>query len=183
MTTYRTLPNIPNMVSYESLHEVCSYLTAGARAERGTEPKPAALTAVACKRPSRTLTPTGIASIACVPISRTRKKNQSVKLDKLFECQRKQIEVWWKRLYLRATTTVRRNHVWCDGNKYTKQRRGWSSRKRRVACVRGFLTILDNIQLHRLSVCIASKMTKRKAHIVKRRLIRITEYNSKSGYL
>ena len=93
------------------LHKVFSYLTAGARAERGTEPKPAALTAVACKRPSRTLTPTGIASIACVPISRTRKKNQSVKLDKLFECQRKQIEVWWKRLYLRATTTVRRNHV------------------------------------------------------------------------
>ena len=92
-----------------------------------------------------------------VPISRTRKKNQSVKLDKLFECQRKQIEVWWKRLYLRATTTVRRNHVWCDGNKYTKQRRGWSSRKWRVACVRDFLvTILDNIQLHRLSVCIAS---------------------------
>ena len=141
----------------DRLYEARSYLTAGARAERGTEPKPAALTAVACKRPSRTLTPTGIASIACVPISRTKKKNQSVKLNKSLECQRRKIEVRWKGPDFRARTTVRRNHVWCDGNKYTKQRRGWSSRKWRVACVRDFLvTILDNIQLHRLSVCIAS---------------------------
>ena len=57
------------------------YLTPGARAASGTAAKPAALTAVACTNPSKTLKLRGIASIASVPISKTRKKNQSVRLN------------------------------------------------------------------------------------------------------
>ena len=56
-------------------------MTAGARAEIETAPKPAALTAIAWSKPMRNLIPTGIASIAGVPMSKTIKKNQSVKLD------------------------------------------------------------------------------------------------------
>jgi hypothetical protein len=57
-----------------------THLTAGARAERFTIAKPAARTAVACNSPSMTRTPTGIDSMAVLPISRRRKKNQSVVL-------------------------------------------------------------------------------------------------------
>lgn len=57
------------------------YLTPGARAASGTAAKPAALTAVAWMSPSKTLRFRGISSITGVPMSKTRKKNQSVRLD------------------------------------------------------------------------------------------------------
>ena len=43
--------------------------------------KPAVLTADACISPTKTLSPRGMLSIALVPISKTRKKNQSTQLD------------------------------------------------------------------------------------------------------
>lgn len=58
-----------------------TYLTAGARAERLTIPKPAARTAVAWKRPSITRTPAGIAPMTGLPRSRIRKESQSVVLE------------------------------------------------------------------------------------------------------
>ena len=57
------------------------YLTPGARAASGTAANPAALTAVACMSPSKTLRFRGISSITGVPMSKTRKKNQSVRLN------------------------------------------------------------------------------------------------------
>jgi hypothetical protein len=64
-----------------------THLTAGAKAERLTIAKPAARTAVACNNPSMTRTPTGIDSMVLLPISRRRKKNQSVVLqDKVQSC-------------------------------------------------------------------------------------------------
>lgn len=65
--------------------KVLTHLTPGARAASGIEANPEALTADACIRPSRTLWPKGIASKALLPISKTRKKNQSVKLDVVLE--------------------------------------------------------------------------------------------------
>lgn len=57
-----------------------TYFTAGARAASATVPNPAARTAVACKKPMMTRTPTGISAMAGLPISKTKKKNQSVTL-------------------------------------------------------------------------------------------------------
>jgi hypothetical protein len=76
--TYRTL-HIE--ISRESGDKSCTtHLTAGAKAERLTIEKPAARTAVACSSPSMIRTPTGIDSMVWLPISRRRKKNQSVPL-------------------------------------------------------------------------------------------------------
>lgn len=57
-----------------------THLTAGARADRAMVPKPAARTAVACSRPMMNRTPRGMEEIAGVPMSSTKKKNQSVAL-------------------------------------------------------------------------------------------------------
>lgn len=74
-----------------------THLTAGASADKGTEPKPAARTAAACSSPRMKRVPKGIDSMAgfytlyqrqldiqerniLTPMSRTMKKNQSVKL-------------------------------------------------------------------------------------------------------
>ena len=54
--------------------------TAGEIAARGTITKPAARTATACIKPSKTRAFSGIWSITGIPISKTRKKNQSMKL-------------------------------------------------------------------------------------------------------
>lgn len=59
-----------------------TYLTAGASADKVTVPNPAARTAVACSNPSMKRTPRGMVSMAWLPMSRTRKKNQSVALQK-----------------------------------------------------------------------------------------------------
>ena len=58
-----------------------THVTAGARAASEIAAKPAVLTAAACISPINTLSLRGTASIASVPISKTRKKNQSVRLD------------------------------------------------------------------------------------------------------
>lgn len=80
MTTYKTLTKdeVPTV-------RKLTYFTAGARAESETVPNPAALTAIACKSPMMNLTPSGIESIAGFPMSRTIKKNQSVKLEMKFD--------------------------------------------------------------------------------------------------
>ena len=57
-----------------------TYLTAGARLARETAAKPAARTAAACSKPMINLIPSGIESTAGLPMSNTRKKNQSVPL-------------------------------------------------------------------------------------------------------
>ena len=54
--------------------------TAGAREDRETVPKPAARTAVAWSKPMMNRTPMGMELIAGLPMSSTRKKNQSVAL-------------------------------------------------------------------------------------------------------
>lgn len=79
ITTYNTLHGHEHS---DKLYRVSSgtHLTAGASAAKGTEPKPAALTAVACNKPNRNLSPTEILARAAFPISSTMKKNQSVPL-------------------------------------------------------------------------------------------------------
>ena len=90
-----------------------TYLTAGARAERLTIAKPAARTAVACNSPSMIRTPTGIESMAGLPISRRRKKIQSVALrDEVQSCVEDCTNAHFK-----IISTVRRNQVWCDGKR------------------------------------------------------------------
>ena len=80
MMTYNTLADIE--VNHCREHsELGAHLTAGARAESATVPKPAARTAVACSSPRSTRTPVGMLEIEGLPISRMRKKNQSVALE------------------------------------------------------------------------------------------------------
>jgi hypothetical protein len=55
-------------------------LTAGVNADSDTVPNPAARTAVACSKPRAKRVPSGTDAMASLPISRTRKKNQSVTL-------------------------------------------------------------------------------------------------------
>ena len=54
--------------------------TAGARAAKFTIPNPAPLTAIPCMRPSKIRVPTGIDSMAGLPMSRTKKQTQSIHL-------------------------------------------------------------------------------------------------------
>ena len=55
-------------------------LTAGAKADKETVANPAARTAHACRRPMITRMPAGMLVTAGLPMSRTKKKNQSVTL-------------------------------------------------------------------------------------------------------
>jgi hypothetical protein len=55
-------------------------LTAGASADSESAPKPAARTATAWRSPIANRVPSGIVTIAELPMSRMRKKNQSVQL-------------------------------------------------------------------------------------------------------
>lgn len=57
-----------------------THLTAGAKALREMVANPAARTAKACKRPIMNRVPSGTCSISGLPMSKTRKKNQSVPL-------------------------------------------------------------------------------------------------------
>jgi len=57
-----------------------TYCIAGASAEMAIAWKPANRTETACTNPSMKRRPTGIASKAGIPMFKTRKKNQSVKL-------------------------------------------------------------------------------------------------------
>ena len=84
-----------------------THLTAGARAERLTIAKPAARTAVACNIPSMIRTPTGIDAMASLPISRRRKKNQSVMLQNKFS----HAVDGCKKSHFKMINTVRRNQV------------------------------------------------------------------------
>ena len=62
------------------LQQEGTYCTAGANVESGIVPNPAARTAFACKNPMAKRTPSGMASKVGLPMSNTKKKNQSVKL-------------------------------------------------------------------------------------------------------
>ena len=86
-------------------------MTAGAKADKATEPNPAALTAAACKKPSRNLVPKAMFSRAGLPISRTRKKNQSVPLKSKCWCKEMRTTGIELKTYFIMTSTVRRNQV------------------------------------------------------------------------
>ena len=58
------------------------YLTAGAKTAIETDWNPAKRTATDCTAATRSLVPTGIASTVAFPISSTKNKSQSVKLDR-----------------------------------------------------------------------------------------------------
>lgn len=64
-----------------------THLTAGAREPRGTMANPAARTAADCTNAAAIRVPTGNASMASVPMSKTRKQTQSVKLRRESEFQ------------------------------------------------------------------------------------------------
>lgn len=74
-----------------------THLTAGARFERFTIPKPAARTAALWSNPSKIRRPTGIDSISTFPMSRTRNETQSVSV--------------------RRAMNATRNQVWCEGKR------------------------------------------------------------------
>lgn len=90
-----------------------THLTAGARAAKGTIENPAARTAMACISPAKTRTLSGISSITGFPISKTKKKNQSVMLKNREHEHGGAINY----TYVSNNTMVRRNHVWWDGNR------------------------------------------------------------------
>lgn len=82
MMTYKTLFQMQYQHTpiLKNTEKGGTYLTAGASADKVTVPNPAARTAVACNNPSMKRTPRGMVSMAWLPMSRTRKKNQSVAL-------------------------------------------------------------------------------------------------------